>query len=137
MNAEQALDSAADARPYLPLELLEHVAGYTDRSTQLALALVCHALVNFSRCHTFQALRVRRFYEYSSCRPGLASAMFAALLGSPLCSFRPYIRYLTLTVGSFEEGLFQILRHLPNLTDLRVEGTRRPPTRTMETRRRE
>ena len=124
MNAEQALDSAADARPYLPLELLEHIAGYTDRSTQLALALVCHALVNFSRCHTFQALRVRRFYEYSSCRPGLASAMFAALLGSPLCSFGPYTKYLTLTIGSFEEGMFNILRHLPNLTDLRVEGTR-------------
>ncbi|KAL1709347.1 hypothetical protein EV121DRAFT_194984 [Schizophyllum commune] len=124
MNAEQALDSAADARPHLPLELLEHVAGYTDRSTQLALALVCHALVNFSRCHTFQALRVRRFYKYSSCRPGLASAMFAALLGSPLCSFGPYTKYLTLTIGSFEEGLFNILRHLPNLTDLRVEGTR-------------
>lgn len=124
MGTDQALDSVADQRPHLPLELLEHIAGYTDRSTQLALALVCHALVNFSRRHTFQALHVRWFYESYSDRPGLASAMFAALLGSPLCSFGPYTKYLTLILGSFEAGLFKILRHLPNLTDLRVEGTR-------------
>ncbi|KAI5885090.1 uncharacterized protein SCHCODRAFT_01193964 [Schizophyllum commune H4-8] len=124
MDADQAVDTVAEQRPLLPLELLEHIAGYTDRSTQLMLALVCHALVNFSRRHTFQALYVRQTDEVLSGMPRLASATFATLLGSPICSFGTYTKSLTLTPGNYEEGLFKMLRHLPNLTDLRFEGTR-------------
>ncbi|KAL1712062.1 hypothetical protein EV715DRAFT_214407 [Schizophyllum commune] len=112
--------------PLFPPELLEHIASFSDTETHAVLGAVCHAFVDLSRRCVFKHLTANRM---ESLRISHLVNELAGILESPLCTISPHVRHLTLQQplpyrGGLPDG---VLRRLPNLTSLTVEGTEDEP----------
>ncbi|KAL1667922.1 hypothetical protein GGF50DRAFT_47429 [Schizophyllum commune] len=112
--------------PRLPPELLEHIASFSDIETHAVLGAVCRAFVDLSRRRVFKHLTANRM---ESLRISHLVNELANIIESPLCTISPHVRYLTLQQplpyrGGLPDG---VLRRLPNLTSLTVEGTEDEP----------
>ncbi|KAI5885087.1 uncharacterized protein SCHCODRAFT_02521032 [Schizophyllum commune H4-8] len=105
--------------------LLEQVS-FSDSETHAVLGEVCRALVDLSRRRVFVHLTANRM---ESLRISHLVNELATILESPLCTISPHVRHLTLQQplpyrGGLPDG---VLRRLPNLTSLTVDGTEDEP----------
>ncbi|KAL1732967.1 hypothetical protein EV714DRAFT_270291 [Schizophyllum commune] len=127
MSADDSdLGTSTRPSPRIPLELLEHIASFSDTKTHAALGAVCRALVDLSRRRVFRYLTANRM---ESLRISHLVNELAKILESPLCTISPHVRHLTLQQplpyrGGLPDG---VLRRLPNLMSLTVEGTEDEP----------
>ena len=92
MSADSSdLGTSTRPSPRIPLELLEHIASFSDTETHAVLGAVCRALVDLSRRRVFRHLTANRM---ESLRISHLVNELAKILESPLSS-------LTLVVNRF------------------------------------
>ncbi|KAI5828043.1 hypothetical protein K523DRAFT_245423 [Schizophyllum commune Tattone D] len=104
---------------------LEQVS-FSDTETHAVLGEVCRAFVDLSRRRVFKHLTANRM---ESLRISHMVSELSNIVESTLCTISPHVRYLTLQLQlPYRGGLpDEVLRRLPNLTSLTVEGTEDEP----------